>query len=1578
MKKKYYLFIILSLILLSIPSSLIAQNNNQERIKNLKDSLSIAKEDTNMVRFIQELFWCGFYNNDPEIAKRDLDKALAISKTYNYLSGLCLINEDYGDVCFFTENKSLAIKHYQDSKKYYKKALIKRKIEKNDKLIARNYFSVARIYAKLGEIDSSKIFLDSANRKLKIIDNGLFYSALNYYDIATINGNYYKKNDLVISYAKKGLKILKDNSIDSCNWIGDFYYMISQGFYFNGFIDSANYYYDIKLSTLKDCGKNVEDEILFNKGQYFKNIEEYDSAKFYYNKVLQILDSTKKENYLKIAFCYSSIGLVQNAPLLKEKMTGFDIPESRFDLGISSYKLSNDFYEKEIQLSKDTTTIKYYSSLMALNHMAIGSIYSVYKNIIAINHFMNAKELYLFINDNSSKANLAECYQQMGNFYGGAEKHDLSIEYYKEASVVYHELYIIDTSNIQMKQNLAKIYTLIATQYDLIALGEHLENDFSFNKNEKINNGFYESAVNYQKALVLYSALQDTTNMAICYMELGSILNYIKKYSDAISSFKCSIKMFEATDFKALPPSYGPIFSNIHFLIAKIYGNIGNSYYELKDYNASVVNLKLAIEQYENNIIKSDDSLFDDYLGLFDMLYLNYSALNDYANTYNCLKKELSIYENTGKNIKGQNKINEIKVIMEIVLYQMAPDKEKYLINTWDNPAKISEIEYLTAYYMNILQNEKDTLYSIVAYNFVAILDLLKGDIVGAKSILNKLTKIPSSISNETYMQMFLGLGKIYYILGEYKISYDILNNMLFSINKLALSDNMDFFDLAEYYLYYGKDIKELGDPQNSIYSFKKSADNYSKSLSTVQTNKDTNDILKRLSECYFEIASIYNHVGKNDSSIFYYNLAYEQSFKIADSNDISMIYTNLGIMCCDNGQNNVADSLLKLAREYNSKKCDQCYVHNLVTNARILIKNKNYSDAKSTLDFAQMIIDTIIKNDKIFVVDLSDEKYSTLSSVYNAYGYLYEEQKKYDVALNYYQKALNVISSSNDTSIYSNPEMKNFPIDKAGIIILLNKAKCLNEYFVNITHSSKDNQMALNTSLLASGMIDKVRNFYKDDDLKLLIGTDFNNFYKTSENIAHEAGDIDNSFYFTEKSKAQVLQFIINESEAKKTCEIPDDLLRKENQLKYKLIYCKDNYKVVYNGKTLQDTLFILNREYQNFIGTLEKDFPNYYNLKYSGAIVPLDTLRSKLDNSTAMIEYFIGDSTLTMFCITHDTSIIYQSDISKDSLIKLTMDYKGNIKSVGFNENIDILANNLYKILLKPFEIYFKDYSLIIIPDGPLMEIPFEPFLTNLDTLKMTPYLIRHNPVSYHYSATLWCQTRDRYFKKQHSMDQYAFLGFAPFGNFKKDYKSSQTSSGCANLSGLDVTDDEIKSIATFYYNNEPNKYCHIDSLATKEEFIKQCKEFRYIDLPTHGCTENINNPYLQFYTPKNKKDLTDDGRLEMEDVFNLYPMKADLLTLTACQSGLGENIPGEGMISLVRGFLYAGVSNITYSLFNIKSGYSKEIMVNFYSEINKQKGEISYSRAMQLAKIRLMDDQKQDVTPIDWSPIILMGVN
>lgn len=1584
MKKQNVLFLIFFLILqLLMSSGIYSQNGRQDIIKKLTDSLNVAKEDTNMVLIVDQLFYFGGYNDQLE-AKKYLNKALDISKSNNFIVGLGFIHEDLGDLSFFNKDVQQAVKYYFASKMYFIKDLNKRKVKNEDKRIAKNYFNIARIYAKLNFPDSAKIFLDSANKKLLFNKIGLYNSACNYQEIAIIFSRFYNKIDLFLEYTEKGLNVLKDNSIDSCFLIAEFYEMLSYGYYTKGNADSSGYYLNLSKSKKNSCNEKEPYIIFKNKAEYFRSIEKYDSSLVYYLKILQVLDSNKKEDFLKFAECYANIGEVQSRPRIKEKMTGLTVSEDQFNKSVSAYKYSNRFYKKAMEYSKDTAFIKYYSSFIANNLRTIGGIYAIFDDSIAVDYYNEAINIFILINDDLAKSNLSVCYQEMGIFNGKANKNNQVIEFYKKALALSLELYSVDTSNIQRKRELAEIYKVLGSNTNLINLDKKDKYLLTNNiKSKEYYKGFLISLEYFQKALAIYTALNDSVNMAICFIELGYTNYRLDQNSAAISFYKNSLKFWETRKNDSLSPKYGFEYENIPLLKARLYYYIGSSYFEMKNYSASIENLKTSIDLFEKIGTKKDNFSYAFYMLALEDITLNYMQLKKYESAYFYMKKQLQSYQNNKGNTPQYKEINDIKVSMKLMLFMANPDK--YLADNWYDNENLAESEYLISYYREYVRNDKDTFMIIgSAYN-MAILYLLKGDIDSTKAVIRIIMKYSGSLLNDFYKSSIVGIGMLYYEIGEYKLSYDIFSSILPVLDQTYKSEKNNSIDKAEYYLYYGKVLKELGDPQNSIYALKKSADIFSNLLDKNYYGDKKENPQTSLSGCYFEIAQIYSDFGKSDSSVNYYSLALELSLKTADSNSISMIYTNLGIMLYYNGNNKMADSILNLARVYNSKKCDQCYVVNLVNNALILIKNKNFIIAKSTLDSALVIAKSIISDPKNKIVDISDVGQKILPNIYNIYGVLYEKQNEFDIALQYYQKALNELCYTKDSNIKTNPEIDKFPIDIKGALMLQNKARCLYERYKNTSNSYDYIKVAMNTNLLATKLFDKVRNSYKDEDIKIIVGTEFNDFYNTSCEIAYKAGNIENAFLFAEKSKAQVLQFIINDSKAKNTAYISDSLLIKERQLKQKLVYCKNKYKEMVNGKNLQDTLFILDQEYKNLINYFEVKFKNYYDLKYSDSTVSINHVKSKLDNSTAVLEYFAGDSSLTIFCIARDTAIMYKSNITKQNLTILTESYRNCIKittMVG-DKQANIHGYKLYELLLKPFEEYIKDStSLIIIPDGPLMEIPFEAFLTSEPANDNPPYLIKRNAVSYHYSSTLWLNTRERYLNKQNSENQYAFLGFAPFGDLiKGDYPNAGKRESCSSAL-LPSSDDEIREIRNLFHSISPSdsSSCYISNFATEGSFIKNCRKYRLIDIASHGCLEDKANPYIVFYNKNRKSEsLSDNGKLDIKDIFNLYPMDADLVTLSACESGMGKNIAGEGMISLVRGFLYAGASNITYSLFEVNDSDAKDLMITFYKKIALNPKEISYSKAMQKAKVALLDKETNpNLRIIDWSPIILMGIN
>jgi CHAT domain-containing protein len=112
--------------------------------------------------------------------------------------------------------------------------------------------------------------------------------------------------------------------------------------------------------------------------------------------------------------------------------------------------------------------------------------------------------------------------------------------------------------------------------------------------------------------------------------------------------------------------------------------------------------------------------------------------------------------------------------------------------------------------------------------------------------------------------------------------------------------------------------------------------------------------------------------------------------------------------------------------------------------------------------------------------------------------------------------------------------------------------------------------------------------------------------------------------------------------------------------------------------------------------------------------------------------------------------------------------------------------------------------------------------------------------------------------------------------------------------------------------------------------------------------------------------------DGFLELEDIYNL-DLPADLIVLSACETGLGKLINGEGMIGLTRGFMYAGASSVLSSLWDVRDFATARLMAHFYRAM-EQEG-MKPSQALRQAQLSMLKERRW-AAPYYWAGFTLQG--
>ncbi|MBD0264135.1 MAG: CHAT domain-containing protein, partial [Tolypothrix sp. Co-bin9] len=152
------------------------------------------------------------------------------------------------------------------------------------------------------------------------------------------------------------------------------------------------------------------------------------------------------------------------------------------------------------------------------------------------------------------------------------------------------------------------------------------------------------------------------------------------------------------------------------------------------------------------------------------------------------------------------------------------------------------------------------------------------------------------------------------------------------------------------------------------------------------------------------------------------------------------------------------------------------------------------------------------------------------------------------------------------------------------------------------------------------------------------------------------------------------------------------------------------------------------------------------------------------------------------------------------------------------------------------------------------------------------------------------------------------------------------------------------------------------------------KQLSQYRFLHFATHGFADPI-NPELSgivlSLVDKQGKP-ADKGYLRLGDIFNL-DFAADLIVLSACETGLGKDVNGEGLVGLTRGLMYAGAERVAVSLWQVDDAGTAELMQEFYTQmLNSGK---SPTAALRAAQLKLWENSSLQ-NPYYWSAFTLQG--
>lgn len=612
----------------------------------------------------------------------------------------------------------------------------------------------------------------------------------------------------------------------------------------------------------------------------------------------------------------------------------------------------------------------------------------------------------------------------------------------------------------------------------------------------------------------------------------------------------------------------------------------------------------------------------------------------------------------------------------------------------------------------------------------------------------------------------------------------------------------------------------------------------------------------------------------------------------------------------------------------------------------------------------------------------------------YYQLGRMHAMQHEYQRALQLFQQALKaLINRFQPHDLHQNPPFQSIVLRKPVFKILAAKGEALYHYFIRHPRRQKYLKSALATYVMLTRLMKSMQLSYRSQEYKLYFASKCYDIYDKAIEVAtllytltRKSSYKKTAFTFSELSKAWILSEAITEARARKFSGLPAALLDREKKVRSQLIHYELAVEKGYQQRgqssqkhinSMREIYYQFLDQYQKLIASLEKDYPKYHQLKFNILPYRLEDVQNRLDHETALVEYFVGQNQIHTFVITRRSCRLAILDRPAGWPSEIERFYQA-IKKI--EEDIYLkLSGRLHQQLIAPIIKHLQGVKrLVIIPHDMLFYIPFEALIprhTKKTPFSKLPYLVKDYAISYHYSANLWLGSRDT----DQIRSGKTFVGFAPI--FRPRQKLAGRIDGKKQRDivvnnrrypTLPASEKEISTVQQMFQHQGHRAEIFINQQASESRFKSNLlKQFSYIHIASHGLMNQI-QPKLSgilFHPPPEGSQ--EDGILFSGETFNLN-LKARLIVLSSCESGIGQLVKGEGMVALNRGFLYSGAANIIFSLWKIEDQPTSRLMISLYRHILDNQ---SLAHALQQAKKSLIG-KPTFAFPKYWAGFILLG--
>ncbi|MBO3457867.1 CHAT domain-containing protein [Aetokthonos hydrillicola] len=487
-----------------------------------------------------------------------------------------------------------------------------------------------------------------------------------------------------------------------------------------------------------------------------------------------------------------------------------------------------------------------------------------------------------------------------------------------------------------------------------------------------------------------------------------------------------------------------------------------------------------------------------------------------------------------------------------------------------------------------------------------------------------------------------------------------------------------------------------------------------------------------------------------------------------------------------------------------------------------------------------------------------------------------------------------------------------------------------------------------------------------------------------------------------SERSRARGLLELLIEAHADIRKGVDPKLLATERQLQQNIDSTAQQLQELSSKPNTDDTIAKLKLEIENLLSQqselqtkIRLSSPKYAAIKYPQPL-NLEQIQQQLDSDTLLLEYSLGKKHSYLWAVTPNSIDTYQLP-DKKQIENAALEFGNNLQ-LSYDS---LVGNKLSQIILTPVASKLGKKRLVIVADGALQTIPFAA-LSDITAhnkasanVKYQPLIVNHEIVNLPSVTTIATQRKELMGRKS-APKTLAILADPvfdandtrvtgkpephPVPNLEipaqiqqAEIKQAARSFNREGLGRLEGTRKEANAILKLVNEIQSSQAFNFDAnynWATSKEL----SQYRFLHFATHGIAHpeqpKLSGIVLSLFNQKGSP--TPQGYLWLGDIFNLdYP--ADLVVLSACETGVGKNVEGEGLVGLTRGLMYAGSERVAVSLWKVDDEATALLMQEFYKQMLQL--HKSPSVALREAQLKLLRDRKWN-KPLYWAAFTLQG--